>query len=55
VLEWPLGEALLEYEAIVTRRALLNHQLSVLSWQLGHAEGAEAPRAPAALRQDVEE
>lgn len=55
MLGWPLGEALLEYEAIVTRRALLNHQLAVLSWQLGHEEGAEAPRTPAVLRQDEEE
>jgi hypothetical protein len=56
VLHWPLAEALLEFEGIVTRRALRNHQLTILSWQLGHEEGAAAPQTPAVLRRDgVEE
>jgi hypothetical protein len=56
VLHWPLAEALLEFEAIVIRRALRSHQLTILSWQLGHEEGAAAPQTPAVLRRDgVEE
>ena len=51
----PLAEALLEWEAIVSRRALLSHELAVLSWQLGHEEDAPPPALAAVLRSVEEE